>query len=353
MKKIICVVLCLVLLASGNMVLADSAFIANNDVLFCQEYVVNVMSKLQNGSFGIPVIENYRVLLDVETDAPVAIAFSFEEEKGFAIIGIDNLYLYEASFEESSPYMDVDITYNVYYNGYFEYFFKKDGKFIRTESAEQINQSTKVCESEQCYDSLISVMDESSINVVFTNAQKMEMISRLKDNDLSRATIPFKRISGILSTSWENGLCGPTSAFVMLKYKGRVESGYTDSYNIYKISEFTGREVTLTTLKNGINEYLNAKGFSGSVASSGFNFTLVRNEINSNEPLTLGTSAHYEDGEYKVGHVQTIWGYEATYDGTFTTYIMYVNDSHGSNGDIISYRTTPNSWLADHVYFTS
>ena len=253
------------------------------------------------------------------------IAKLYTLENGYAIIGAQSFQIFEYSLDASNPYKDT--IGRKYYAGYFRY-FDKDLNHVYT-GTEFLNDSEAA-----------DFLDQ-------------ETMSTRNVNTATRAANSTTRryLSGSLSTDWVNGYCGPTSAYNMLRYMGYIPSKYYGTTGIYYLNSFMnptgGQGVSLTTLKNGINAYMNYQGYSARVKSNSYSFYLVQNCINADEPITLGTNG---GGLTSEGHVQTIHGY-AIVEGSSTTYILYVNNSWGSNNVAITYTGSAPSYLKDHVYF--
>ena len=154
-------------------------------------------------------------------------------------------------------------------------------------------------------------------------------------------------LSGSLSTINKSGYCGPTSAHCVLKYEGKLRGGaYNNTSEIVVISTYTGVGVSIFSLTAGVQAYMDTYGISGYALWVPYSWSSVVNKINSNKPITLGTSG---GGIATGGHVRTIH----KYFNTGNDYLLYVNDSWGNNNVTIAYNTTysgPPSYLSDHMW---
>lgn len=280
------------------------------------------------------------VLYDCHTKLPTAIIYTLES--GYAIFMIEGAYVCEYSETDPNPYQSVQKDSLLYYAGPFEYLVYSNNHFINILT----NETFVPTESKNSF-----ILNEQSSLIAETNIQ--DKIDALNNNSVgtTRAVTQSKKLPRALSTSWINGYCGPTSAYNMLKYRNLVESGYTGTQLINRISTYTGTGVSLSSLKNGINNYLSDKiNTSVRVSSCNYSFSKVVSEINAGRPLTLGTNG---GGLATGGHVQTIHGYhrESVGTGTIEYFTLYVNNSWGSNNVAIAYEDSAPSYLKDHVYF--
>ena len=155
-------------------------------------------------------------------------------------------------------------------------------------------------------------------------------------------------LSGGLSTAWINGYCGPTSAHAMLRYLGFTDRSVSTHDMIILISTYTDRLVSVSELRNGMNQYLLDKGYNATVYSCNYNFNRVMQEINSSQPILMFT---FGGGLTSGNHVQTIHGYKQTSDGNNITNTLIVNNSWGENGCYIPYTNSVPSYLGNHIYY--
>lgn len=268
------------------------------------------------------------------------IAYLYSVENGYAIIGIDSMNIYEFSLSTDNPYRSV--IGKKYYSGYFEYY-----------------DSSKVHIYEK-----YKFSDESSMMFGMEKNTSLSVQKNSRDDFVIKAN-SVKKLSRALPTDWVNGYCGPTSAYNMLKYKSYVPLSYTSGTDAIKyinslINPNGGSGVSLSTLTNGMNKALSNWGYVKRVSSTSYSFPLIKQQINKDCPLTLGTSG---GGLATGGHVQTVHGYaELTVSttsistlnmptATSPTYVIYVNNSWGKNDVTLSYTGNPPTYLKDHVYY--
>lgn len=265
-------------------------------------------------------------LFEPEDNTIIAKLYSVND--GYAIIGKNSLEVYEYSISATNPYLNTKG--KKYYSGYFEYF---DSEF------------------KHIYNSYLYHSNSSSLE--FIQEEKSSPLSNVVSYNAVPRANSYKKLSKSLPTDWINGYCGPTSAYNMLAYKGYVPDYLmpgTVCINFINnlINPNGGSGVTLTSLKNGMNDALEYLGYSKRVASSSYSFNLVKRCINKDEPLTLGTSG---GGLAQGGHVQTIHGYGEILVSSSPTYVLYVNNSWGKNDVSISYTGNTPAYLKDHVYY--
>lgn len=341
-SKLLSLVMAIVMLVSflfAGQIPASALEITTDNSLMYQEYVKYYLQTNENYT---PVFTGYKTLLDVDTNEPVAYCFEFNN--GYVIIDISAMSVYEYSLSTPSPYLGFN-TGELYYNGPISYYFKLDCDFVHTYAE---------LDEEGNFTYTIPVNEMSSVisgDTTLTDAQKTERLlhkKRVYETNIE-TIVEQGSINGTLSTAWINGYCGPTSAHTMLRYLGFTDRSREQHAVIQELTSYTGVEVTLESLRNGINNYLSTHNYSARVSSCSYNFNRVKSEINNNQPLTLGT---YRGGLAPGGgHVQTIHKYVVTYDLINTTYKLYVNNSWGSNNVVISYENGAPSWLSDHVYY--
>lgn len=338
-SKLLSLVMAIVMLVSflfAGQIPASALEITTDNSLMYQEYVKYYLQANENYT---PVFTGYKTLLDVDTNEPVAYCFEFNN--GYIIIDISAMSVYEYSLSTPSPYLGMN-TSALYYNGPIAYYYKLGSDYVHTyaELDEEGNFTYTVPVNE-----MSSVISDDAI---LTDTQKTEKLLSMKSVYETNATVILAEgyLSGGLTTAWLNGYCGPTAAHCMLRYMWYTNRSLSTNEVIMTIATYTGRDVTLDSLRDGMNQYLWSKGYNDTVVSCSYNFNRVMQEINSNEPLSLGQSGS------TTGHVMTIHGYKKTQSDTVTTnYYLYVNNSHGSNSVTITYVNEKPSYLIDHVYF--
>lgn len=340
--KLLSLFMALVMLISfmvAGQIPASAIEITTDNSLMYQEYVKYYLQANENYT---PVFTGYKTLLDVDTNVPTAYCFEFNN--GYIIIDISAMSVYEYSLSTPSPYLGFNSA-QLYYNGPIAYYFKASSDYVHTyaELDEEGNFTYTIPVNEMT--SVISG-DEN-----LTDSQKAEKLLSMKSVYETNATtiLAERYLSGSLTTAWLDGYCGPTAAHCMLRYLGFTDRNIASTDVIRIISTYTGQAVTISSMTNGMNNYLSDHNYNATVDWCYYDFSRVMTEINSNTPLTLGTN----DGGIAPGggHVQTIHGYKKTTDGTYTNYYLYINNSWGSNNVVLTYEGSKPTYLQDHVYY--
>ena len=308
--------------------------INTDNSLFYQEYAKRYLSIVENIS---PQFTRYLPLYDVDSDCVIAYAFEFQN--GYIIININSLRAHEFSISDESPFIDLNQNTKLYYNGLFEYYIKADNMFVHINSIKDktVDFTNALSDGE-----MYSVL---SNELVLTSTEKNEMLNALvisyQTNDIY--LVDEGHLSGTLSTVWKENMCGPNCANAMLRYLGLTNTAKTQYETIDEIASYTGSAVTLSSLRNGINQYLAANGKSARVSSCNYEFYRIVREIDSNQPLTLGT----------INHVNLVHGFKQEYLTVTgkTIYTIYMNNGGGSNNVATSYVDIYGDDLRDHVYY--
>lgn len=341
-SKLLSLLMAVVMLVSfmfTGQIPANALEITTDNSLMYQQYVKEFLEVYE----GItPVFTGYRTLLDVETDLPVAYCFEFNN--GYIIVSINSMTVYESSLSSASPYANITYDTPVYYNGAIEYYVKSNNIYFHTLSR---NIETNEYEYTISENEITSTM---SGDAEITHEQKINKIQGIKQTNQSNSAtvIGERQLNGSLTTAWVNGYCGPTSAHCMLRYLGFTDRSVSTHDMIMLISEYTGRAVSLNSLRNGMNNYLRDHGYSATVYSCNYSIERVVNEIDSNQPLTISRMSG------SVGHVMTAHGYRIVRNENTAQYVytIYVNESYGVNGVQLWYDNynTPHNFV-DHVYY--
>ena len=277
-------------------------------------------------------------LRDINTSQTIATCYTFSTG-GYAIVDTPNNRIYEYSLTNSSPYFGQKG--NCYYGGPFNYFIKSGSNFIHTLDHSEVSESELIKKVAKFTQYRASSKNSKSIS------EKLKELDSAKKSFSITSSASQRDLYGSLSTAWVSSYCGPTSAYIVLEYMGKLRANHSDPEGeIIYISGFTGKGVNLDSLRNGITNYLSTHSLSGTAYSCSYSFNTVKSKINVNTPITLGTD----------GHVQTIHGYRLeTISVNNKIYTLYTNDSWGSNDVAITYEINPDtpyppSYLNDHVY---
>lgn len=326
--------LALVLIICMVFTLSVTSYAAEDNLLkqYAQEYIC-----LLEGRNDIS-LTNGKVLKSATTNTPIAMCYSINES-GYVIVDVNDYNVLEYCLDGFNPYNNAEG--ELYYAGLFEYYCGSGNQLKYTLDETVKSDLSEVAAQTADFAAAIQQSDSSL-------QQKTAEVASAR---VQRASPISHSLSGTLSTGNLSGYCGPTSAFNMLTYKGMLHSGISggSAGHIRRIADYTGMEVTLSSMKNGMNNYI-ADGSvkSPKVTSSTYSFNRVITEIKRNSPISLGTNG---GGLATGGHVQTI--HKVTMLDTTGTvrYTLYVNNGWGQNNVAIPYDNTPPSYLKDHVYF--
>lgn len=311
-------------LAIGSTGVVSATTVGESEPALLKEttmFVGNYISSLENTVISdVIFLDN---LYSPQNDNVIARLYRVGD--GYAIIGINTLNVYEYSLSSANPYSSV--SGKKYYGGYFEYYDSNKRHIYEGYAFTPSASLNEITDKETSPTSKLHVSDEP-LAMPRANARG--------------------QLNGTLSTAWINGKCGPTSAYIMLQYKGYIDTSMTANETINYLDGLMG-PVSLSTLKSGTNKALSNWGYSVRVSSASYSFSLVKSQIDRNKPLTLGTNG---GGLATDGHVQTIHGYaEQLITRSTTAYVLYVNNSWGQNNVAISYQGSAPSYLKDHIYF--
>jgi len=280
-------------------------------------------------------------LLDINSREVIAVCYTLSTG-GYAIIDIHTNIIYEYSLDAPSPYEGQ--TTPCYYDGPNNYF---------VESSRGIYTHTKnnlICVSATDVSTSKFSDYRESIKNISPLSEKIADLETARTNP-SRAAIQGS-LTSTLSTLWINNMCGPTSIHCMLKYQGKLRNPpATGTGEITEISKYIPSALNLADFVSGTQAYLNANKISGTVRSSStYSWSLVASRINANKPITLGTSGTNGSD----GHLQVIHKYYSDIipPSNEQIYILYVNNSHGSNNVALAYYNTTGvpSNFVDHFY---
>lgn len=269
---------------------------------------------------------------------------------GYAIIDIVTCEIYEYSTKSFNPYTGK--SGEKYYCGPLQYLTKKSNKFVDTKSNKEISTSElreRVNQRGNIYPTF-----SNSKATIYTNL--MEKEAALTAVKSTRATQKF--LSSELSTSWKNGWCGPTAAYIMFEYMGKVRSNsLAPTKEIEHIGSFVGQgSLTLSSMKKGMNNYLSTYSVGGSVASTSFSMSRIMTEINNDKPITIGgNNIVFDDGTTASGgHVTTCHGYYRNGSGSSAYNALYLNNGWGENYITVTFTGTyAPSYFKDHIYWAT
>lgn len=177
--------------------------------------------------------------------------------------------------------------------------------------------------------------------------QALELLNKVENSQIAaRSASASGALLHPTSMDFVNGSCIPTTAYVMLNYRGLIPSGENyirvmDNYIIYG---------NLTYMRTGMNQYLQDSGQSSIawVNSSSYSLALIQTHINNDRPISLGLNAN-DQLNTGGGHAVTVTGYYWNYSSGYV--MLTVNNSWGYSSTLTYYSYNTPSWLVDHIYF--
>lgn len=258
------------------------------------------------------------------------------QKTGYIIVNVNDLSVPEFSLEDEAPFSDKD-KFNIY-NGPVSYIEKQDGKLIdvltgdvfeKTEVSLKYKQEKK--DKQKIYENLKQKISDSLKSV-----QPMSFIEQ-------------GSLTGTLRTWGTSYYCGVDGTAIILMYIDDYYDENVVSTNIESASGLTNYLVNSNYIYNspasgddilygeqgstGLNDYLVDRGYlySGYTGfKSSYSWWLLKNKIDSNKPLMIGTSTTHPTypSHWIIAH-----GYCRGYDGV--PYVI-VNNGFGSNNIYVS-----------------
>lgn len=294
---------------------------------------------LKLNGYGINELSNPIELYSIDGSIG-AICFDLNNT-GYLVINAYNLDIMEYSFSNKKPFGNYN---NVIYNGPLQFYIKNDENTIDLFTNSIIDKE--------------NLSNNYIINKISTE-DKNSKIEKLKDNAFfaSNSFVESGSLSGSLVTWSSSYYCQPDCAAILLRYlynrnSAFLPSGYTTNGNVQDYltntyilngattsskvvnggepyQEYDGSTL-VTKYTKGMIQYLVDRGLSSSYTAvfSWYDFSTIRNMINSNFPVSFGTSSTVPGSTWDESHQVVAHGYLVGYDGVP---FIYVNDTFGNN----------------------
>lgn len=291
---------------------------------------------------------------------------------GYLIINTFNYDIMEYSFNNKQSFEYYD---HVIYNGPLQYYIETEGNTIDLFTDSIVNKedlSTNYIQNKISIDDQTQKIQnlDSLITSLYTD-NILDSNEVFNERSIVNATSNSFFETGSLTSSlvtWSSDYyCQVDSAAILLRYlysnkstsflpssyttNGNVQSylsnkyiinAGTNSYNVVyggdTYREYNGSTLETKTTK-GMNQYLIDRGLSSSysVGYSMYNFNTIKNVINSNFPISLGSSSSVPGATWRSNHQVVAHSYMVGYDGVP---FIYVNDTFGNNNISINGSST-------------
>ncbi|RNI14132.1 hypothetical protein EFE42_05865 [Methanohalophilus sp. RSK] len=281
------------------MVIVPAAVGQENDFSTEKEYgelFLNIMGESKELISPIP-LNNLNGELE-------AVSFSMKNG-GYIIINVNDLSVPEFSLEGKSPFSDSDKTYA--YNGPLAYMEDKQGELFQIGMRNAVDKA---------------VTPEYVYAVVSVDKDKKLADLKALNNRMSRRSIGSGSLDDSLRT-WEddNIFCGPIAAGITLIYfDDQHDDDFVDSSNenqgdllslIINDGYIPNQGTDTSTVKNGLNDYLDDRNLDDYSADSrySFSFSDLKSLINSDKPVIVDTDNHPTYEEHWIiahGYVELI-----------------------------------------------
>ncbi len=327
MKKIISILLCVILIMQMSIVVLAKDEVKNPTIEVLEVAQKRAESFLENINHPAKV-ENATLLKNLKNEYE-AVVFDIHED-GYIIVNLNDLSIPELSFEGRNPYTNI---LNPIYNGPLNYYFEVGGRVFSIDDG--------------------TILDEAKVEYIYSK-NKIENTQPMASLEVSntRSTSTEKYLSYSLQT-WtiSGGHCGSiASAICMRYYRDYVNSAYVSSSSISKdalialMKQFVGSgATTYNDMIGGLNNYFATKSLNTTARGTrGFQFLTVKNKININRPVIVGTVDHATFGDHWI----IVHGYfESRVDGNY----IIVNNGWGRNNVWV---TAESQTLDGVIYFS-
>ena len=222
-----------------------------------------------------------------------AIAFTVGQN-GYIVVNINDLSIPELSLENPNPFANCE---KPIYNGPLQYYYESGGQ-------------------------IKSLVDNSTVDITqIDNCYKKEKISNLNDyiavlaleydNDTRAATTERYLSASLAEWAMSGGICAAIAAAICIKFMyDNVSYVYIDSNSDYiyegalinLMNQYLGGPgVDAYELRDGLNAYFNDRHINNSaVITNPLTFNTVKQSINSNRPLIIGTHDHPTYGDHCI-----------------------------------------------------
>lgn len=331
MKKLLSIILSVVVLfcSLSLVVFADDTRDNTKDTLLYKERV-----ELFLDSIGHPSTVSNPMWLKNVFGEDEAIVFTLGNS-GYIIININDLSIPELSLVNQNPYLGYDAPV---YNGPIEYYYIENGQIrsIIDDSVLDVNR-------------IIAPYHQTRIN------NKDEFVSDLRSatKEHNRNLDVEKYLPYSLQTWYvSGGHCGAIASAICMRYyydhvnTSYVGPSYTSESALISVMQFYvgSGGTSYSNMVSGLNSYFASRYVTNAAnATTPFSFSKVRNAINANRPIIVGTYNHPVYGSHwLIAH----GFFQSDLDGNY----VIVNNGCGYNNVWVAVNTT---YLDGTIHFTN
>jgi len=247
-------------------------------------------------------------------------------ENGYAIIDIESCVVIEGSTTEIC--FDIDTNKKYYYNGPKEYYIRQGDIFINLYNQEEMNgDETQLFSVSKEKGEAQNTSENSRANVdyevLLTNTLPNYYSLYLEGICASVAGAMFMQYlddnmnENLVAGNVEDDVSGTTLINLLLSY---IEPNYNAQHP-------AGADEV--ELKNGLQNYINARGVSYTVSKTSYTRSVFKSRIDNNRPVILGTVLPNS----LTGHWVVAYGYHKTSNSS-VDYII-TNDGNGNSRYIL------------------